>query len=554
MAIVNGTVSVSIQIEGTGQGAKKVEEAAGSIKKLERTATTATAATSSLGDRIGGLKNDAKSIDGLRNGFEMLRANFGFIAGAIGGVIAVATTLWELLGAGSPIPQFIVDTEKASIAEYEFAKQLYQTVEASQKAAIGIDSVRSATLKLAAANATAAGDQKRAADLLRSAGVVEANAQVVETEKSINDIFERRQKLVAAATAAENRAKQLRGDATRAEFAGNQAGRAGDIELASRGLSASIVAKTSAALAEAEAAAARKEALSLSEQLGVQNEAIKAQKEALTRAADTTIVLDELLVMPEASKPGGAPDKQAALRKALLSGDQKAIDAAFKGAGSGGLAANDNQLDESLRATDALAKSSEQVINYVNALEQLQAGNFVRDFSLALSEALPGMGEFNGALSQIAETWSQWGAGSKSTRDAVVGSLGAIAKAGAAQIKDERARAGVLSIIELGLGFAAIASQNYPAAAAHFTASAILGSTAIFGGASGGSNGGGRGGGNQQTRPAQIGGETLGSGGVRVVIQGNYYGGRSEQEAGSDFARLTRRPQGTGFERGRDAA
>ncbi|MCC6623354.1 MAG: hypothetical protein IT385_18995 [Deltaproteobacteria bacterium] len=496
-----------------------------------------------------------KPVNAVREGFEKLRSNFMFVAGAIGAVVTVATTLWALLSGGeNPIPQFIVDTEKAAAAEYELAKQLMQTVAASEKAAIKIDAVRVSTLRLAAANAAAAGDQKRQAELLRSAGVVEATATAADTQKSIDEMFARRQALNKAEQEAIAREKSLRAQATSAFGLANLPGPQ-DMEARGRAHAAAVNASVAAELASVQAKAARAESESITTQLAAQNDALKAQRDAIAAAADTTITLDETLVMPKAPGDGGGgrKDPRAELRAALLRGDQRAIDAAFSGSAKGLSAANDNTLEWTLTQADAIAKSAEQVQAYSDALERLEAGNQIRDFAVALNEALPGMGAFNVALSQLADTWAKWGEGSLTTRDAVIGSLGAIAKAGAQQIKDERLRAGVLSIIELGLGFANLA--NPPIAAGHFTASAILGGVALFGSGSGSSRGagGGSGGAAGTPRPVRLGGEMLGQRAVHVTIQ-NYYGGRSEQEAGADFTRLVRRVDGTGHERGREAA
>lgn len=176
----------------------------------------------------------------------------------------------------------------------------------------------------------------------------------------------------------------------------------------------------------------------------------------------------------------------------------------------------------------------------------------IRDFTSALSDSLPVMGEFASMVSQLSETWTKWGEGSLTTRDAVVGSLGAIAKAGAQQIKDERLRAGVLSIIELGLGFANLA--NPAIAAGHFTASAILGSVALFSGGSGSSKGSsGSGSGGRTPAPRVGGGDALGGGNITYIINAPWFG-PAPQESAAGVVSFIERPRGTGFERGRDAA
>ncbi|MCC7539432.1 MAG: hypothetical protein IT379_24620 [Deltaproteobacteria bacterium] len=532
MAVVTGDVKISMSLQGQGDGAKKVREAKDELAGLQKQ----TALSHNTAENFSkSLKEQAKGVNFLREGFENLRSNLGFVSAAFGAVITVATTLWTLLGGSeNPIPQFVIDTENAAKAEYELARQLMQTVEASKQAAVNIDAVRVSTLKLAAANAEAAGDQKRQADLLRQAGITEATNTAAGTQKSIDDLFARRQALNQAEQAAIAREKSLRAESVRAFGLANNPG---DTDMAHRGRAhaAGVAAEVAANLAAFEAKKAREESDSLTKQIGAQNEALKAQRDAIAAAADTTIKLDETLIMPGESRGGGTADPDMEFDpfegKWQFRGGSKSRNTTI---GVGAFASLERNISGATGRTDGPASQ-------------------IRDFSAALTEALPGMSEFNALLGQLSETWTLWGEGSKTTKDAVVGSLGAIAKAGAAQIRDERLRAGVLSVIELGLGFANLA--NPAIASGHFTASAILGGVALFGGSSGGARGGGSraaGSGNGSRIPARLSGaEDMGGGRVSYVIHGNYYGGRAEQEAAADQHRLSRRLVGTGFERGR---
>ncbi len=164
-------------------------------------------------------------------------------------------------------------------------------------------------------------------------------------------------------------------------------------------------------------------------------------------------------------------------------------------------------------------------------------GGYIRDFTSALSDSLPGMDAFASALSGISSMWAEYAQGNTSAAKATIFSVGAIAKAGAEQIKNERLRAGVLSIIELGLGSASIAVYDYPAAAAHFTAAAVLGSVAIFGG--GGGGGGSRDKNRAPTRSSSLSERTT-SGAVNFIINGTYIAGHSGQETAAELSRLMR--------------
>lgn len=169
----------------------------------------------------------------------------------------------------------------------------------------------------------------------------------------------------------------------------------------------------------------------------------------------------------------------------------------------------------------------------------------VRDFTAALSESLPGMEAFTGALSQISSLWGEYAESGKGAARATIMSVGAIARAGAEQIKNERLKAGVLAVIELGLGTALMFVPGREAeAAGHFGAAAILGSVAIFGGGGGGSS---RGSSGRQRGVAAPLSERTESGGVVVNIYGGWYGTASPQETGAQLSSIARRGAGSGW-------
>lgn len=172
---------------------------------------------------------------------------------------------------------------------------------------------------------------------------------------------------------------------------------------------------------------------------------------------------------------------------------------------------------------------------------QMLAGD-VRDFTAALSESIPQMGEFASALGQISAMWGEYAETGKGAARATIMSVGAIAQAGAEQIKNERMRAGVLSIIHLGLGTALMfvpgAQQE---AVGHLAGAAILGSVAIFGGGGGGSS-------KQAPRAVnrQL-SERGGEGGVTMNFWAPYIAGNSAQETAAELHALQRRGTGSGF-------
>ncbi len=203
-------------------------------------------------------------------------------------------------------------------------------------------------------------------------------------------------------------------------------------------------------------------------------------------------------------------------------------DARAIGAISGAPAYDENRGDKTANRLRTMSDSFDQVSEW---------GGYIRDFTSALSDSLPGMDAFASALGGISSMWGEYAQGNKSAAQATIFSVGAIAKAGAEQIKNERLRAGVLSTIELGLGSASIAVYDYPAAAAHFTAAAVLGSVAIFGG--GGGGGGSKDKNRAPTRSSSL-SERTSSGAVNFIINGTYIAGHSGQETAAELHRLMR--------------
>lgn len=516
MAIVTGQVSVDIAISGSGDGAAKTERATKAVEKLKQEVGAAgTAAgksaqsTKSLADSVAGFKDGLRPLDGVRSGFEMLRSNLlGFptaIAGAVGGLVAMAEKLVDMGSASERLREKAQDYAAAIAGARKDLEELARLNGhiAATPGPLGADAGdrfseltdKLSTLKdaLREAQAPAAALNELTGGMVAS--LTESDAQYLRIAKITNEIRETEALIKGLRDGSYELI--LRQEGALRRIAGLAAG---GLAGGAKGVKTPPAPRGGGGGFDAEAAWREKVA-------------------AATRERE---------------------------RGGLSMGGFRALERNIESEVFGTDAANDNAGTSRGRRrgnTGGIAASME-AINSRPAQE-------IAGFSAALVEALPGIGAFNVALSQLAETWTAWGEGSLTTRDAVIGSLGAIAKAGAQELKNERLRAGVLSIIELGLGFANLA--NPPVAAGHFTASAILGGVALFGSGSGSSRGAGGGaGGGGTPRPVRLGGEMLGQRAVAITIQ-NYYGGRSEQEAGADFLRLTRRTDGTGFERGRAA-
>lgn len=212
-------------------------------------------------------------------------------------------------------------------------------------------------------------------------------------------------------------------------------------------------------------------------------------------------------------------------------------------------AANDNA-----RQIDSVGALATQFSN----IDKAQPGAVIRDFSAALAAAIPDMGDFAGALNEISNQWATYAelqanagedvakqaAAQKALATATIGSLGAIAKAGASRIKDERLRAGVLSIIELGVGTGMMLTPGMQAeGAAHLAAAAILGSVAIFGGAGGSKSHAATSSGDRAFKPMN---DNAVGGALVVNINAPWFG-PSPQEAAAGLAAFLGLAAGTGF-------
>lgn len=174
---------------------------------------------------------------------------------------------------------------------------------------------------------------------------------------------------------------------------------------------------------------------------------------------------------------------------------------------------------------------------------QVMAGD-VRDFSASLSDSLPQMEAFTSALGKISQMWGDYAETGKGAAKATIASVGAIAMAGAEQIKNERLRAGVLSIIHLGLGTALMFVPGSQAeAAGHLAGAAILGSVAIFGG--------GGGGGGKKSEPTRNFDRALSdrtsSGATTVIVNGGWFGSGSPQETAAALHARMQSGSGSGF-------
>lgn len=545
MGAVNltGNVKITLETKGTGDGAAKVDAAAKSVSNLKQqvgatgtTAATASTQTSGFVASLSGVKDSIAPVNKTRETFENLRSNLlGFplaIAGAVGGFVTLVASILDAGSASERLKEKSEDYKKA------------------------LDGIKDSIEKLREFN--------RGSDKGPLSGLVgpDAGDRLDEANDKLSTL--------------QSRLRNLRADekSAGATFGFTKEGLANIGDIDSRYLE---IKRTENEIRDIErdVLAYRRESLdALEKQKRILDNLASGSLTGMAKGAGQGNVIDLDAIRGGAlviTRPrgGGHRETAADLIKGLSRGSDSAERAYLSGQASDEARARADRLSGYSEMPSMLAVPEfgsdagmgagtrrgrgglsggivGSTVGAANAARE--AAKDVRDFTAALSEALPGMGAFSDALNRVASVWAKWGSEGFKTKDAIVGSLGAIATAGAEQIKNERLRAGVLSIIELGLGFANI--ENPPVAAAHFAAAATLGGVALFGGSSGKSGGRGASTSSGAGRAQRLQGEMLGQRAVGVTIYGNYYAfGKGDQEAASDVQRLTHRADGTGFER-----
>lgn len=499
MAVVNGDVNVGVNVRGgQGDGARKVDETAASLDKLKGASDRTTTSVLTLKDKVGALKETAGPVNVVREGFENLRSNVGFVIASVTGLVGVVADvvggIIELAQANDEAARATKrwgDTAEERALAVKSAWDALNTVKLTphEEALRGINE----QLKIAESTATALKDDyDELQPVLREMGSLRA------TQAALESAIARDNERQAAAL--KNIVERMREASVLAvpiisPFTGN----ADDLAVGTNFWGEGETPEMKAARE-------------------------KRLRDALARARGG----------------GSRPTPPASNREGL--------DALL------GLDLSDDVLGDYLKSVRALEESSGGRTGEGGADGDLARGpsrmqalaGDIRDFTASLSESIPMMSEWSGALGQISQLWGDYAESGKGAARATILSVGAIAQAGAEQIKNERLRAGVLSVIHLGLGtalmFVAGAQQE---AIGHLAGAAILGSVAIFGGGGGaGSSRGSSSSTRSLNRPLS---ERQTSGNTTVIINGTYIAGHTMQETAAELHALGRRGVGGGF-------
>lgn len=118
MSVTQGTVKLRVEVSGSGdQATRAVKGVREEIDKTTRSSGLLADSTGAVKERIGGLKSSVGGLNAVREGFENLRSNAGFVIGtvtALGGV---------LIGVVSEIANFVTGGNEASKALEEWGKR-----------------------------------------------------------------------------------------------------------------------------------------------------------------------------------------------------------------------------------------------------------------------------------------------------------------------------------------------------------------------------------------------------------------------------------------------
>lgn len=568
MTVVTGAVNVTVRVDGVGRGPQKVDETRKAIDKIERSSSNAGGAVGVLRGRIDSLKEGVGPVNLLREGFEWLNSNIGFVGIAAGALVGVFGALSSALS-----------TTKIDSVTQSFIRM----AQGAQRARTGI-------INLATVASSLRADLTTSAEI--DAGEMEAQAlenvgRFEEAEKKRREVAQKRvmqtqveietgkSKAIFDARMADEQRKRAQ-----VALADNQR----EIDHYNLLIRQRERAGLSTEYQRKQLAAASVTQQDLSANLAIADRAYRDNAKAVdlyNRKLEASNRLLGSLDQPAAKRPsGGGGARRGGPVKGKPEDDTNRLLGGLAAASDRRWEMEARQLDELERkareerlAQEDERKAREDRAGAVRGPISSSRADDIRDFSAALSESLPGLAEWSGALKEVAGSWGDVAAANddatakyedylngrateaeylKAMGDArkaeargAIASVGAIATAGAESIKNERVRAGVLATIHLGLGTALMfvpgAQQE---ALGHLAGAAILGSVAIFGGSrgSGSSSSSSR----ERSVARQLSDRTS-SGAVTLNIFGGWFGTSHPQETAAALHSMIARGGSGGY-------
>lgn len=101
MGLTQGNVKVTVEMVGKGDAPKKVKETSDAIDKTKKSSAEAEVATKSLKDRVDSIKGSVGPVNLLREGFENLKGNLGFVGLAVGALTGLFGSLIDEMSKGT---------------------------------------------------------------------------------------------------------------------------------------------------------------------------------------------------------------------------------------------------------------------------------------------------------------------------------------------------------------------------------------------------------------------------------------------------------------------
>jgi len=625
-ANVSGTVKLTVDVRGTGDAPKKLQETTKAAKALEAAGGEAGKGLSKTAREMAGVESQTGGLVGkvgtlreqflgmskqaddgvlkLKQGFGKITEAAGVIGTVVGAVGAGLVALFDLIARDRTLEQLRKDFDATLTKAQDLRNKLSGLtggLAAGSTSQYERDNARRARERAAA---EAAGDTDRLGSLERDQRIADAREAADRAVGRVSELTTQRDEARAAVEEARRRRAELAAQEEqfqqrRSRLSADDIKRQTDAMREQAALADEILKGESALAAfEAERAFAAEE--------------LNAARQRWQDARDPAMVFDPLVITPRNRGSGGGPraandnafvvppaerslggvyrdllEEDARLARewantlghdvaaSILEGYEAEIQSAHAEitrlesllapdmAGSlhpkvvehlrgelerlkaeyetleAGPSGEQMRLDiRNAREMDGLTAEARRL---VELQDQESLGGWVRDFSSALSDALPNMGAFASALSTISAEWDGYARGQRSIGQAVTGSVAAIARAGAEHIKSERTRAGVLAVIETGLGIASLAIMDYPAAAAHFLAAATLGTVALTATSSSGS------GSSASRNVMQTTAQSFAQPAPQVNIYGGWIGNGTPQENAHALWDRMRASQGTGY-------
>lgn len=500
MSVVQGNIKLRVEMTGDGTSAKAAVK--GVREEVDKTTKSGGLLSDSAGkikSKVGEIKGSVGGVNAVREGFENLRSNIGFVAGAVGGLVFglmevaqalngnnVAIGAWEKI-VNDVVPA--IDRAKASVralreelGELSPETPLKRALDSVYESAVDLtDKLSTGQAAISAYNS----ELERIA-VIDMTGFAQTLGAVEEIEKRRNLALTRANEMTERLIDATNRysaaLKRVQTDANTFVGPPTEAGydpMGGDIVVVAPGKGWGKKPPGGGGGGKADDTEER-----------WQKEVERRKREA----ARTRII-------GEASAGGN-----------------------IAGGGAGG--------DGSLRSSE------------LTKLEQLATTmQKVADATQLAAERMP---EFGRALSEIQGITEQFVAGKMSLNQALIAGGAAIAANAARAVGGVRAEAAVRAAYEYGMGFATLETPII--SAGHFTAAGVLTAVAAGAGKGGGSGAHSGGGAVTSARSTRVStATTLGEGPFVQNINAPWFGGL--QEGGAYLWQVGQRAVGTGYAR-----